>query len=95
VFCGEWDWRNAMNRTSLFDWFGYNLPMKEHYFLIKQSGFDGTIIYFSMFIILGIIMGVIYARIAGYIGSILHFSDILKLLLKLIHKIRDKIKRTI
>jgi uncharacterized membrane protein YdjX (TVP38/TMEM64 family) len=51
-----------------------------------------SIIILSILTILGVIMGVIYARIAGYIGSILHFSDILKLLLKLIYKIRDKIK---
>lgn len=38
-----------MNTTSIFDWFGYNLSMKERYHLIKQAGFDGTMISWKYF----------------------------------------------
>jgi hypothetical protein len=63
---------------------------------INKGGFYmEAIIVLSMFMIIGVIMGVIYARIAGYIGSILHFADIFKILLKYIQKIGDKIKSTI
>jgi hypothetical protein len=54
-----------------------------------------AIIGLSIFILIGVIMGVIYSRIAGYIGSILHIADIFKILLKLIQKIGDKIKSNI
>jgi len=63
--------------------------------IAKGGLYMEAIIVLSIFIIIGVIMGVIYARIAGYIGSILHFADILKILLKLIRKIGDKIKSTI
>ena len=32
---------------TIFDWFGYNLPIKERYRLIKQAGFDGVMLYWS------------------------------------------------
>lgn len=38
-----------------------------------------------------ILTGVIYGRIAGYVGSVLRFSYILELLLKLIRKIKEKL----
>ncbi|MEN6314348.1 MAG: sugar phosphate isomerase/epimerase family protein [Clostridiaceae bacterium] len=32
---------------TIYGWFGYNLPMKERYRLIKQAGFNGTIIWWE------------------------------------------------
>ena len=61
---------------------------------ITEGGFYmESIIILSIFMIIGIIMGVIYARIAGYVGSSIHLTDILKILLRLIQKIGDKVKR--
>lgn len=30
---------------TIYDWFGYELPIKERYQLIKEAGFDGSEIY--------------------------------------------------
>lgn len=38
-----------MNKLSIYDWFGYDLPMKERYRLIKQAGFDGTMVWWGHF----------------------------------------------
>lgn len=32
---------------STYDWFGYELPIKERYQLIKQAGFDGVLLWWS------------------------------------------------
>lgn len=32
---------------TIFDWFGYDIPYKERYQLIKQAGFDGVLLYWS------------------------------------------------
>jgi sugar phosphate isomerase/epimerase len=32
---------------SIYDWFGYELPIKERYQLIKEAGFDGVILWWS------------------------------------------------
>ena len=32
---------------ALYDWFGYDLPIKERYRLIKKAGFDGVLLWWS------------------------------------------------
>ena len=32
---------------TIYDWFGYDLPIKERYRLIKESGFDGVLLWWS------------------------------------------------
>ena len=32
---------------AIFDWFGYKLPIKERYRLIRQAGFDGVMLWWS------------------------------------------------
>jgi sugar phosphate isomerase/epimerase len=32
---------------SIYDWFGYDLPMKERYHLIKEAGFEGVMLWWS------------------------------------------------
>lgn len=32
---------------TIYDWFGYELPIKERYQLIKKAGFDGVLIWWS------------------------------------------------
>ncbi|MDD4111547.1 MAG: hypothetical protein PHC56_00750 [Herbinix sp.] len=32
---------------TILDWFGYGLPYKERYELIKEVGFDGVLLYWS------------------------------------------------
>ncbi len=32
---------------TIYDWFGYELPKKERYRLIKESGFDGVLMWWS------------------------------------------------
>jgi len=32
---------------AIYDWFGYDLPIKERYRLIKESGFDGVLLWWS------------------------------------------------
>ncbi|MFA9376005.1 MAG: sugar phosphate isomerase/epimerase family protein [Lachnotalea sp.] len=33
--------------TSIYDWFGYELPVNERYRLIKEAGFDGVLLWWS------------------------------------------------
>lgn len=33
--------------TTIYDWFGYELPIKDRYHLIKQAGFDGVLLWWS------------------------------------------------
>jgi L-ribulose-5-phosphate 3-epimerase len=32
---------------SIYDWFGYDLPIKERYHLIKEAGFEGVMLWWS------------------------------------------------
>ena len=32
---------------SIYDWFGYELPIKERYRLIKEAGFDGVLLWWN------------------------------------------------
>jgi sugar phosphate isomerase/epimerase len=32
---------------TIYDWFGYELPLKERYRLIKEAGFDGVLLWWS------------------------------------------------
>jgi len=32
---------------TIYDWFGYELPIKERYRLIKEAGFDGVLLWWS------------------------------------------------
>lgn len=32
---------------TIYDWFGYSLPIYERYHLIKQAGFDGVLLWWS------------------------------------------------
>lgn len=32
---------------TIYDWFGYELPIKERYYLIKEAGFDGVLLWWS------------------------------------------------
>lgn len=32
---------------NIYDWFGYDLPIKERYRLIKEAGFDGVLLWWS------------------------------------------------
>ncbi len=32
---------------TIFDWFGYTIPYKERYRIIKEAGFDGVLLYWS------------------------------------------------
>ncbi len=32
---------------TIYDWFGYELPIKERYQLIKEAGFDGVLLWWS------------------------------------------------
>lgn len=32
---------------TIYDWFGYELPIKERYHLIKKAGFDGVLLWWS------------------------------------------------
>lgn len=32
---------------TIYDWFGYDLPIKERYKLIKEAGFDGVLLWWS------------------------------------------------
>jgi len=32
---------------TIYDWFGYNLSMKERYQLIKETGFEGVLLWWS------------------------------------------------
>jgi sugar phosphate isomerase/epimerase len=33
--------------VTIYDWFGYELPIKERYQLIKEAGFDGVLLWWS------------------------------------------------
>lgn len=35
---------------TIYDWFGYELPIKERYHLIKEAGFDGVLLWWSEFL---------------------------------------------
>jgi sugar phosphate isomerase/epimerase len=35
---------------TIYDWFGYELPIKERYRLIKEAGFDGVLLWWSEFL---------------------------------------------
>jgi len=35
---------------TIYDWFGYKLPIKERYRLIKKAGFDGVLLWWSEFL---------------------------------------------
>jgi L-ribulose-5-phosphate 3-epimerase len=35
---------------TIYDWFGYKLPIKERYRLIKETGFDGVMLWWSEFL---------------------------------------------
>ena len=35
---------------TIYDWFGYNLPIQERYQLIKSAGFDGVLLWWSAFL---------------------------------------------
>ncbi|OGO91763.1 MAG: xylose isomerase [Clostridiales bacterium GWF2_38_85] len=35
---------------SIYDWFGYELPIKERYKLIKEAGFDGVLLWWSEYL---------------------------------------------
>ena len=35
---------------TIYDWFGYELPIKERYQLIKESGFDGVLLWWSEYL---------------------------------------------
>ncbi|MDO4944646.1 MAG: hypothetical protein Q4E74_05540 [Ruminococcus sp.] len=32
---------------SIYDWFGYDVPIQERYKLIKEAGFDGVLLWWS------------------------------------------------
>ena len=32
---------------SIYDWFGYEIPINERYKLIKKAGFDGVLLWWS------------------------------------------------
>lgn len=32
---------------TIFDWFGYDVPYKKCYQIIKEAGFDGVLLYWS------------------------------------------------
>jgi len=34
-------------KTSIYDWFGYNIPIKDRYKYIKEAGFDGVLLWWS------------------------------------------------
>ena len=34
----------------IYDWFGYELPIKERYRLIKEAGFDGVLLWWSEYL---------------------------------------------
>ena len=35
---------------TIYDWFGYELPIKERYQLIKEAGFDGVLLWWSEYL---------------------------------------------
>lgn len=35
---------------TIYDWFGYELPIKERYRLIKKAGFDGVLLWWSEYL---------------------------------------------
>jgi sugar phosphate isomerase/epimerase len=35
---------------TIYDWFGYELPIKERYRLIKEAGFDGVLVWWSEYL---------------------------------------------
>ncbi len=35
---------------TIYDWFGYELPIKERYRLIKEAGFDGVLLWWSEYL---------------------------------------------
>jgi len=35
---------------TIYDWFGYELPLKERYRLIKEAGFDGVLLWWSEYL---------------------------------------------
>lgn len=35
---------------TIYDWFGYDLPIKQRYRLIKQAGFDGVLMWWSQYL---------------------------------------------
>ncbi len=35
---------------TIYDWFGYKLPIKERYQLIKEAGFDGVLLWWSEYL---------------------------------------------
>ncbi|HBL85342.1 MAG: xylose isomerase [Clostridiales bacterium GWF2_38_85] len=35
---------------TIYDWFGYELPVKERYRLIKEAGFDGVLLWWSEYL---------------------------------------------
>lgn len=35
---------------AIYDWFGYELPTKERYRLIKEAGFDGVLLWWSEYL---------------------------------------------
>lgn len=35
---------------TIYDWFGYELPIKERYRLIKEAGFDGVLLWWSKYL---------------------------------------------
>lgn len=35
---------------TIYDWFGYDLPIKKRYQLIKEAGFDGVLLWWSEFL---------------------------------------------
>lgn len=35
---------------TIYDWFGYELPIKERYKLIKEAGFDGVLVWWSAYL---------------------------------------------
>ena len=35
---------------AIYDWFGYELPVKERYRLIKEAGFDGVLLWWSEYL---------------------------------------------
>jgi hypothetical protein len=35
---------------TIYDWFGYALPIKERYQLIKEAGFEGVLLWWSEYL---------------------------------------------
>ena len=38
-------WKDILDKICIADWFGYELPMKERYFHIRNAGFDGVMLH--------------------------------------------------